>query len=61
MSTQRTKKGKWNTLIILEWILGKYGGRMLTGFIWLQKGAVVGSCKNSTELSDSIKGGEFHD
>jgi hypothetical protein len=24
--------------IILEWILGKYGGKVLTGFIWLRIG-----------------------
>jgi hypothetical protein len=30
--------------IILEWILGKYGGKVRTGFIWLRYGLVVGSC-----------------
>jgi len=25
--------------IILEWILGKYGGRVWTGLIWLRIGA----------------------
>jgi hypothetical protein len=23
--------------IVLEWILGKYGGKVWTGFIWLRK------------------------
>jgi len=30
--------------IILEWILGKYGGKVRTGFIWLRYGLVAGSC-----------------
>jgi hypothetical protein len=25
-------------MIILEWILGKYGGRVWTGYIWLRIG-----------------------
>jgi hypothetical protein len=28
--------------IILEWIFGKYGGVMRTGFIWLRTGTSVG-------------------
>jgi hypothetical protein len=28
--------------IILEWILGKYDGRMWTGCIWLRKGTSGG-------------------
>jgi hypothetical protein len=28
--------------IILEWILGKQGGKVWTGFIWLKKGTSGG-------------------
>jgi len=29
--------------IILEWILGKQGGKVWTGFIWLRIGSIGGS------------------
>jgi hypothetical protein len=45
--------------IILEWILGNWGGKMLTGFIWIRRGTVVGSCEHGNEPSGSIKGREF--
>jgi hypothetical protein len=32
---------------------------MLTGFIWLRIGTVVGSCEHGNEDSGSIKCGEF--
>jgi hypothetical protein len=31
------------------------------GFIWLGQGTLVGSCEHDTELSGSIKSGEFRD
>jgi hypothetical protein len=37
-------------------MLGKYGGKVWTGFIWLRIGISSGD-----EPSDSIKGGEFID
>jgi hypothetical protein len=47
--------------IILGWILGKWGGELLTGFIWLRTGPVTGCCEHSNEHSASIKGGEILD
>jgi hypothetical protein len=31
-------------IVILERILAKWDGRMVTGFIWLKIGQVAGSC-----------------
>jgi hypothetical protein len=45
--------------IILEWILGKEGGKLWTGFIWLRIGTTTGSCEHGDGPSGSIKGGEF--
>jgi hypothetical protein len=39
--------------LMLEWILGKYGGRLWTGFIWLRIGTNDGPC--SMELSQLVK------
>jgi hypothetical protein len=40
--------------IIFEWTLGKFGGRVCTGCIWLRIGPVVGSFEHSNEPSDFI-------
>jgi hypothetical protein len=37
-SLRRTRRRR----IILEWILGKYGGKLCTGFIWLRIGTSGG-------------------
>jgi hypothetical protein len=47
--------------IILEWILGKYDGKVWTGFLWLRIGTSGGSCEHGNETSGSIKDGEFFD
>jgi len=44
--------------IILEWILGKQGVKVWTGFVWLRIGT---SGKHGNEPSVSIKRGEFFD
>jgi hypothetical protein len=48
-----------NRKIILQWILGEKGGKMWTGFIWLQTGTNGGSYSNESYVP--IKGGEFLD
>jgi hypothetical protein len=48
--------------IILEWILGKQGGKGWNEFIWLKTGEpVVGPCEHGNEALGSIKGKEFLD
>jgi len=47
--------------IILEWILGKKGGKLWTGCIWLKMGISGGSNEENNEPLDSIKGREFLD
>jgi hypothetical protein len=47
--------------IILEWILGKQGGRMWTGCIWIRIGINRGSCEHGNEPSGFIICGEFLD
>jgi hypothetical protein len=42
--------------IILEWILGKYDGRLWIGFIWLRIGTVVGLCEHGGDPSVSVEG-----
>jgi hypothetical protein len=41
-------------MIILELFLGKYGGRVWTGFIWFR----IGTSEHGSKLSGSIEGGE---
>jgi hypothetical protein len=43
----------------LKWILGKYGGEMWTGFMWLRIGKRAGPCEHGNKTSGSIKCGEF--
>jgi hypothetical protein len=45
--------------IILEWILGKLGGKMWTGCIWLRIGTSGGMFGYGNEPSSYMKGGEF--
>jgi hypothetical protein len=47
--------------IILEWTLGKWGGKVLPGCIWLRIGTAGGYCELGNEPSGSIKGSEFLD
>jgi hypothetical protein len=47
--------------IILEWILGKYGGKVWSGCILLRIGTTGGCCEYGNEPWGSIKGGEFLD
>jgi hypothetical protein len=47
--------------IILEWILGKQGGKVWTAFIWLRIGTDGGSCEYGNEPLVSMKGTEFLD
>jgi hypothetical protein len=50
--------------IILECIIGKQGGKVWSGFIWLMTGTsepVAVSCEHGNEPLGSIKGGEFLD
>jgi hypothetical protein len=42
-------------IIILERILGKYGGKVWSGFIWLG----IGTREHGNKLSGSIKGGKY--
>jgi hypothetical protein len=44
---------------ILEWILGKYGGRVWTGCIWFRIGTSNRPCKQDNETSSSRKYREF--
>jgi len=44
--------------IISEWTLEKQSGKVITGFIWLRMGPVMGSCEHGNEHSGSIKGRE---
>jgi hypothetical protein len=46
---------------IIEWILGKQGGKVWTEFIWLKLGTSGGSYEYSNELTGYIKGGGFLD
>jgi hypothetical protein len=43
----------------LKRILGKKGGRVWIGFMWLKIGTDGGSCEHGNKPSGSIKGGEF--
>jgi len=43
----------------LEWILGKYNGKVWTEFMWFRIGPVAGCCEDGNELSASTNGGEF--
>jgi hypothetical protein len=43
--------------IILKWILGKVGGKVRTGCIWLR----IRTCEHGNEALGSIKGGKFLD
>jgi hypothetical protein len=47
--------------IILEWILGKWGRKVCTGFIWLRIGISDRFCEHGKEPSVSIKDDEFLD
>jgi hypothetical protein len=46
-------------MILLEWILGKYDGRVWTGCIWLRMGTSGGFCEHGNKLPCSIKGGDI--
>jgi hypothetical protein len=46
---------------ILELILGKWGGRLWTGFVWVRKEPVVSCCEDGNKHSGIIKGGKFLD
>jgi hypothetical protein len=46
-------------VIILEWILGKYGGKLWTRFMWLSVGTVEGFCEYGNGPSGSIIGEKF--
>jgi hypothetical protein len=48
-------------MIIFKWILGKYGGKVWTGCIWLRLGTSTGSCEHENESLGFVKGGEFCD
>jgi hypothetical protein len=45
--------------IILDWILGKLGGKVWTGCIWLRIG--TSGRRHGNKPSGFIKGGEFLD
>jgi len=47
--------------IILQWILGKWDGKVWTPCIWLRIGTRAGFCKHGKEPKSSMKGGEFLD
>jgi len=47
--------------IILYWIIGKWDGKMWTGFTLLITGTSGGSCEHGNETSGFIKGEEFLD
>jgi hypothetical protein len=47
--------------IIIERILGKYGGNVRTGFIWLRKADSGGLFEHGNEPAGFIKGREFLD
>jgi hypothetical protein len=47
--------------IILEWILGKWGGRVWTRFIWIRIRISVTPFEHGNEPSGSINSGEFLD
>jgi hypothetical protein len=36
--------------LILEYILGRWGGKLWSGFIWLRIGTIGGSCEDGNEL-----------
>lgn len=42
--------------VIWKRALERLGVKIFTGFKWLRMGPVVGSCKHSSEPSDSVKG-----
>jgi hypothetical protein len=42
--------------VILEWIVGKYGGKLWVGFIWLR---IVGCCEHGNEPSCYVKCGNL--
>jgi hypothetical protein len=44
-------------IIVLGWILGKYGGKWWTGCIWMR----IGTREDVNELPSSTKGQEFLD
>jgi hypothetical protein len=48
-----------NGWIILDWIMGKEGVEVSTGFIWLRIGTSGGPCKHGNEPSYSIQGWEI--
>jgi hypothetical protein len=45
--------------IILDWILGKLGGKVWTGFMWFRIGPVAGSYEHGSEPSGSVKAGSL--
>jgi hypothetical protein len=45
--------------IILEWIVGKCGGKMWSGCIWLRTGTSGEFSEHGNEPSGSIKEGNF--
>jgi hypothetical protein len=45
--------------IILEWILGKEGGKVWLDSSGSEQGPVAGSCEHGNEPAGSIKGAEF--
>jgi hypothetical protein len=45
--------------IILEWIVGKNGGKKWTGCIWLKTGPEAGCCEDGNERSSFLKCGDF--
>jgi hypothetical protein len=47
--------------IILEWILGKYSGKVRTACIWFRMGPMAGSCKHRNKPLGSTKCREFLD
>jgi hypothetical protein len=49
-----------NGKIILEWIVGKYGGKVWTVYNWTRIGPLARSCEHN-ELSGSIESEKFLD
>jgi hypothetical protein len=47
--------------IILEWILGEWGGKVWIGCIWLRIGTSGGACEYRNEPSGFIKEGNLLD
>jgi hypothetical protein len=45
--------------ITLEWILGKWGGNVWIGCIWLRIGIMAGCCEHDNETSGFLKGEDF--